>query len=148
MKRIEVKVDSETLSFAPKYQTICSSGADLRAKLEDSIVIESQERAVIPTGIRMAIPEGYEGQIRSRSGLAARNGIMVLNSPGTIDSDYRGEIKVILYNTSKEAFTVEPEMRIAQMVFAPCFTADFTSFDLIQMSTSRGESGFGSTGLK
>ena len=120
---------------------------DLRANLEESVVLEPLGRALIPTGLYMSIPAGYEGQVRPRSGLAAKKGITVLNTPGTVDADYRGEVKVILVNLSGESFTVEPGERIAQMVFAAHATAEFEQVDSLD-ETQRGEGGFGSTGLK
>lgn len=126
----------------PKYQTQGSSGVDLAADIMVAIVIRPQHRAIIPTGLATQISHGYEGQVRSRSGLAAKYGIQVLNSPGSIDSDYRGEIKVILYNTGDETFTVHPGDRIAQLVFAPIVYADCDA-----VAIERGEGGFGSTGV-
>lgn len=130
----------------PSYATWGSAGFDLHAVIESDIIIKSQERELIHTGIAIALPDGYEAQIRSRSGLALKNGIMVLNSPGTIDSDYRGEIMVILYNTGKEDFIVQRGMRIAQMVVQ---SYEKVQFDIVShlSETIRNLDGFGSTGL-
>jgi len=131
----------------PEYATINSAGADLRAFLpEGSTMVQSGRRRLIPTGLFIEIPEGYEAQIRPRSGLALKQGITVLNSPGTIDSDYRGEVKVILFNASKEAFTVHSGDRIAQMVLSRYERASFLLTDTLD-STLRGSSGFGSSGV-
>ena len=129
----------------PKYKTDGSSGLDLMALIEDPIKIKSQESAIIPTGISVAIPQDTEIQIRPRSGLAAKSSISVLNTPGTIDSDYRGEIKVILYNHGKEDFLINNKDRIAQMVLAPVIKMNFEETDELP-ETIRGEGGFGSTG--
>lgn len=130
----------------PSYATWGSAGFDLHAVIENDVVIKSHERALIHTGIAIALPDGYEAQIRSRSGLALKNGVIVLNSPGTIDSDYRGEIMVILYNTSKEDFVVQRGMRIAQMVVQ---SYEKVEFDIVcnLSETIRNMGGFGSTGL-
>jgi dUTP pyrophosphatase len=130
----------------PVYATPGSAGADLHAALDEPITIESSERAIIPCGFIIAIPEGFEAQLRSRSGLSSKNGVIVLNSPGTIDSDYRGEVKIILANTGKQAFEVTPGMRIAQMIIAPVSKAQWNICDLSEDSTLRQEGGFGSTG--
>lgn len=131
----------------PAYATPLSAGVDLRAALEEPVVLAPLGRALIPTGLYMAIPAGFEGQVRPRSGLAAKHGVTVLNTPGTIDADYRGEIKVILVNLSEVPFTVEPGERIAQMVFARCEQAQFEQVETLD-ETQRGAGGFGSTGLK
>lgn len=131
----------------PSYATPDSAGVDLRANMEQPVSLKPLERAIIPTGLFMAIPEGYEGQVRPRSGMAAKHGITVLNTPGTIDADYRGEIKVILVNLSNETFDIEPGERIAQMVFAKHEVADFELVEELD-KTQRGEGGFGSTGTK
>jgi len=131
----------------PVYGSGLAAGADLHAYLpEGNIVLKPMERALVPTGIRMALPEGYEAQVRPRSGLAAKNGITVLNTPGTVDADYRGEVKVILINLSKEDFTIKDGDRIAQLVIAPCTHAQFTEVKILD-ETKRGEGGFGSTGV-
>jgi len=129
----------------PKYATVDASGADVRAHLKEPVVIEPGSTAIIPTGIKAAIPSGYEIQVRPRSGLAAKNGVTVLNTPGTIDADYRGEICVILINCGKQAFTVTPGMRIAQLVLAPVVQAEFV-LESCLTATTRGEGGFGHTG--
>ena len=129
----------------PKYKTDGSSGLDLMALIEDSIKIKSQESALIPTGISVAIPQDTEIQIRPRSGLAAKSSISVLNTPGTIDSDYRGEIKIILFNHGKEDFIVNNNDRIAQMVLMPILKIEFEEVDELP-ETIRGSGGFGSTG--
>jgi dUTP diphosphatase len=131
---------------APRYATEVSSGADLIALLDSPLYMESLERAIIPTGLFLAIPPGYEAQVRPRSGLALRRGITVLNSPGTIDADYRGEVRVILVNLSSERVKIEDGERIAQIVFAPVVRADFQAADNLS-ATLRGEGGFGSTGV-
>uniref|UniRef100_A0A6C0CK84 dUTP diphosphatase n=1 Tax=viral metagenome TaxID=1070528 RepID=A0A6C0CK84_9ZZZZ len=147
---VKVSLINESDNPDPKYETEGSAGMDLRAYLpEGQVKIFPRKRAIIDTGIRVVIPSGHEGQVRSRSGLAAKHGIMVLNSPGTIDSDYRGRIKVILLNTSDTVFEVNSGDRIAQLVFAQHSTAVIhivESFDDIH-STERGEGGFGSTGV-
>ncbi|MBA1340425.1 MAG: dUTP pyrophosphatase [Pelagibacterales bacterium] len=131
----------------PKYETKGSSGMDISAFLEKDIKINFGERKIIPTGISIAIPEGFEVQIRPRSGLAAKKGITVLNSPGTIDADYRGEIKVILVNLNKDSFIVENNMRIAQIVVCPVIQSNFEEVKELP-DTTRGSGGFGSTGTK
>lgn len=142
----EVRITTEKGALAPEYSTKQAAGADLHAFLAESVTIKPLERVLIPTGIHMAIPEGYEVQIRPRSGLAAKHGITVLNTPGTIDSDYRGEVKVILVNLSNEPFTVNNGDRIAQMVFSKCEQASFSIVKDLD-ETERGSGGFGSTGI-
>ena len=129
----------------PRYKTDGSSGMDLMAFIEDSIKIEPQKSALIPTGISIAIPEDTEVQIRPRSGLAAKYSISVLNTPGTIDSDYRGEIKIILFNHGKEEFIINNNDRIAQMILMPIIKAEFEEVEDLP-KTLRGSGGFGSTG--
>jgi len=131
----------------PKYQTQGSSGLDLRANVTDTIILASGEFKTIPVGIHISIPRGYEAQIRPRSGLAAKYGITVLNSPGTIDSDYRGEIKVPLINHGKERFEITRGLRIAQMIIAPVHMAEFIEVDELD-KTVRGDGGFGHTRLE
>ena len=131
----------------PKYETNGSSGMDLSANIDKQVKIEPGKTSIIPTGISVAIPENFEIQIRPRSGLAAKNQISVLNTPGTIDADYRGELKVILINLSNKTFVVEGGARIAQMVLCPIVKAKFKEVDNLD-DTSRGDGGFGSTGLK
>ena len=131
----------------PAYATEHSAGMDLLAAIAEPKTIAPGERALIPTGIAIALPEGFEAQIRPRSGLALKHGISLVNSPGTIDADYRGEIGVIVINHGQTAFVVEPGMRIAQMVIAPYTRATFS--EVIELPTStRGEGGFGSTGTR
>ncbi len=129
----------------PVYETDHAAGMDLRANLDGAITLKSLERAMIPTGLFMELPEGYEAQVRPRSGLAAKKGVRVLNSPGTIDADYRGEIKVILINLSKEDFIVEDGERIAQLVVASHERVEWQTAEILA-ETSRGAGGFGSTG--
>lgn len=131
----------------PKYETIGSSGMDIEAKLNKSISILPGKVEIIPTGFSLSIPKGFEVQIRPRSGLAAKNNISVLNTPGTIDADYRGEIKIILINLGKDVFIVENGLRIAQMVVCPVIKADLELVDELT-ETKRGDGGFGSTGIK
>lgn len=134
--------DAETL---PEYQTGGAAGADVRAAVDAEIVIAPGGRALVPTGLHLDIPHGFEVQVRPRSGLAAKNGVTVLNSPGTIDSDYRGEVKVILVNHGSEAFRVARGDRIAQLVVSPVARASFVRADRVE-DTARGSGGFGSTG--
>ena len=131
----------------PSYSTEASSGMDLRAAVEDKIIIKPFETALIPTNLAVEIPEGYEGQVRPRSGLAAKNFVTILNTPGTIDSDYRGEIKVILTNFGKEDFVVNRGDRIAQLVIAKVEKAEIVEVQELN-STERNEGGFGHTGIK
>ncbi|TVR69834.1 MAG: dUTP diphosphatase [Spirochaetaceae bacterium] len=131
----------------PHYASAGAAGADLRARLEGPVVLQPGERVMIGTGVRLEIPLGYEGQVRPRSGLAVRQGITVLNSPGTIDSDYRGEVRVPLINLGSEPVTIEPRMRIAQLVITPVPTIVFVPETEISR-TDRGDGGFGSTGLR
>lgn len=130
----------------PSYATIGSAGADLRAAVGTPLVIQPGERALVPTGISVALPANHEGQVRPRSGLAVKFGLTVLNAPGTIDADYRGEIMVPLINLGAEEFVVEHGLRIAQLVVAPFHQADFHMVDDLD-ETARGDGGFGSTGL-
>lgn len=131
----------------PHYATEGAAGMDLYAAVEGDTVIEAGEWMLIPTGVAIALPKGYEAQIRPRSGLAFKHGITILNAPGTIDSDYRGEIKVMLMNVSKEPFTIERAMRIGQMVLATVIHAELTPRETLPGS-ERGAGGFGSTGTK
>ncbi|MEM8550986.1 MAG: dUTP diphosphatase [Pseudomonadota bacterium] len=133
--------------LSPRYATKGAAGLDLQAAVPDDtpLTLGPMERAAVPTGMIMEIPEGYEGQVRPRSGLAARHGITLVNAPGTIDADYRGEVKVLLVNLSAEAFTVRRGERIAQVVFAPVTRAELIATDTLS-STERGAGGFGSTG--
>ncbi len=144
MRRVRVRVLGRR-EFLPVYQSDQAAGADLFAAIEEALSLAPLERRLIPTGIRIELPDGYEAQIRPRSGLAAREGITLLNAPGTIDADYRGEVKVILVNLSDTPATIAPGQRIAQMVVAPVTRARFESVDSLSESR-RGEGGFGSTG--
>ncbi len=144
---MKVKILNKSGFPLPHYATAFSAGVDLQAAIPQSIILKPLERAVIPTGVFLEIPEGYEGQVRPRSGLAAKKGVTVLNAPGTVDSDYRGEVGVILVNLSQEPFVVEPGDRIAQMVFARHERVEWE--DAAELSDSgRGAGGFGSTGAK
>ena len=129
----------------PTYETKGSSGADIYAAIDRGLIINPGQRVTIPTGFKVKIPEGYEIQVRPRSGLAAKHGIGILNSPGTIDSDYRGEIKIIIINFGKEDFVIQPAERIAQLVVSKVYTAKFIETNDLN-NTSRGEGGFGHTG--
>ena len=146
MTKILIKRLSKKVSL-PKYETIGSSGMDLVANVEHTLDLLPGKTAIIPTGLAISIPKGFEIQIRPRSGLAAKNQISVLNTPGTIDSDYRGEIKVILINFSENIFKIEKGSRIAQMVLCPVQLAEIKEVDNLEQ-TVRGEGGFGSTGNK
>ena len=146
MTKILIKRLSKLVSL-PKYETEGSSGMDLSANIESSINIEPGKKEIIPTGISISVPKGFEIQIRPRSGLAAKHNITVLNTPGTIDSDYRGELKVILINLSQKKFKVEKGFRIAQMVLCPIMKIEFEEVDNLD-NTDRGKGGFGSTGAK
>ena len=139
-----IKIINESAHPLPEYQTESSAGMDLNANLAESITLKSLERKLIPTGLFLELPSGYEAQIRPRSGLAIKNGITVLNSPGTIDADYRGEIGVILVNLSSEDFTINNGDRIAQMLIAQYETAKWQEVKSLN-ETERGEGGFGST---
>lgn len=146
MIKINIKVVAKEGAKLPLYKTSGAAGADICALLEKPLVIESGKSAMVPTGLFFEIPEGYEVQIRPRSGLAAKNGVTVLNTPGTIDSDYRGEINVILINLGDKPFTVNSGDRIAQMLVAPVIQADFSIVSSLE-ETERGAGGFGSTGV-
>jgi len=128
----------------PSYATEGSAGADLRACVDQAVVLGPGDRAAVPTGVRLEIPPGHEGQVRPRSGLAAKHGVTILNAPGTIDSDYRGEVRVVMVNLSKEPYTIAPGDRIAQLIIAPVQQVTFVAADLAE--SERGEGGFGSTG--
>ena len=142
---MKVKVVNSSAFALPEYQTPLSAGLDIRANLSESITLSPLERAMVPTGLFVELPEGYEMQIRPRSGLAAKHGITVLNSPGTIDADYRGEIKVILVNLSNTPFTIESGERIAQMIVARYEQVEWQAVESLS-ETERGAGGFGSTG--
>ncbi len=128
----------------PVYATEGSAGADLRSALATPLVLAPGERGLVPTGIRLAIPQGYEGQVRPRSGLAIKHGVTVLNAPGTVDSDYRGEVRVILINHGSSEYTIQPGDRVAQLLITPVAQAQFIPEDVNE--TTRGSGGFGSTG--
>lgn len=150
MSKIEVKVlrsESAKNLPMPAYATPDSSGMDLCANIEDQVNLAKGERRLIPTGISIALPKGFEAQIRPRSGLAAKNGITVLNTPGTIDADYRGEIMIIMINLSDQNFVITRGMRIAQMVICPVIQATMVETNSLD-ETHRGSGGFGSTGVK
>lgn len=142
---MKVSIINKSKHALPEYSTPSSAGMDLRANIDAPIELKPLERALVPTGLHIALPEGYEAQIRPRSGLAAKHGITVLNTPGTIDADYRGEIKVILVNISSTTFTIEDGERIAQMVIAKHEVAEWVPCEELD-STERGEGGFGHTG--
>ena len=142
---MKVKIVNNSRHALPEYQTPLSAGLDIRANLDESVTLRPLERAMIPTGLFVELPEGCEMQIRPRSGLAAKHGITVLNSPGTIDADYRGEIKVILVNLSNEPFTIESGERIAQMIVARYEQIEWQPVEELG-ATERGVGGFGSTG--
>ena len=146
MIKIQIKKVSSSV-LIPKYETSGSSGMDVAAYIEKNITISPGEKALVPTGFSVSIPLGYEIQIRPRSGLAAKKNITVLNTPGTIDADYRGEIKVILINLGKEKFIIENGDRIAQMIVCPVVQADLKEVKELS-DTARGSGGFGSTGTK
>ncbi len=145
MDEIEVPIVVEDEELLPFYGSAYAAGADVRAAISEDVVMQPGEFRLIPTGMRLAIPEGFEIQVRPRSGLACKYGVTVLNSPGTIDGDYRGELGVILVNHGREAFIVEPKMRIAQIVLAPVVRARYVQKQAL-CSTLRGEGGFGHTG--
>lgn len=144
---MRVKVVNKSGFELPFYATELSAGMDLKASISEPIELDSLERAMVPTGIYIELPAGYEAQIRPRSGLAAKHGISVCNSPGTIDADYRGEIKVILVNLSKNKFIINPGERIAQMVIAKYEKIEWDEVEQLS-ETDRGAGGFGSTGTK
>ena len=142
---MKVKVINRSHHQLPRYETALSAGMDVRANLSEPIVLKSLERALVPTGLYVELPAGYEMQVRPRSGLAAKYGLTVLNSPGTIDADYRGEVKVILANLSAEDFTINDGERIAQLVVAQHAQVEWEEAEELS-DTSRGAGGFGSTG--
>jgi dUTP pyrophosphatase len=143
----QVKIINQSQHALPQYETKGSAGMDLRANLEASITIKPLERAMVATGLSIALPDGYEAQVRPRSGLAAKKGVTVINTPGTIDADYRGEIKVILVNLSNEDFIIKDGERVAQMVIARFDQISWEPTDSLE-ETERGTGGFGSTGTK
>lgn len=144
---MKVKIVNKSAYPSPAYATPYSAGVDLKANISEPITLGSLERTMIPTGLFIQLPEGYEAQVRPRSGLAAKHGITVTNSPGTIDADYRGEVCVLLVNLSKDPFTIEPGERIAQMVIARHEHVEWDEVEQLDES-SRGTGGFGSTGTK
>ena len=144
---MKVKVINQSKHALPAYETKASAGLDVRANIDASIELKPMERTLVKTGLFMEIPEGYECQVRSRSGLALKKGISVLNAPGTVDADYRGEVGVILINLSNETFVIEDGERIAQLVFAKVKQAKWKVAETLT-ETDRGEGGFGSTGVK
>lgn len=139
---MKIRIVNHSKHQLPEYETVLSAGMDLRADLDSPVQLKSLERALIPTGIFIELPEGYEAQIRPRSGLAIKNGIGFVNSPGTIDADYRGEIKIILINLSKEVFLVNDGERIAQMIIARHEKAEWVEVEVLN-ETDRGSGGFG-----
>ena len=144
---MQIKIINKSTHALPHYETIASAGMDLRANITESITLKPLERTIVKTGLFIELPIGFEAQVRPRSGLAAKKGVTVLNAPGTVDADYRGEIGVILVNLSNEDFTIENGERIAQLVIAKHERAEWV--DVKELSeTSRGEGGFGSTGVK
>lgn len=144
---MKIKIINRSKHSLPNYATSASAGVDLRANLDSPITLRSLERTLVPTGLFMELPVGYEAQVRPRSGLAFKNGVTVLNSPGTIDADYRGEVKVILVNLSKDDFIIQDGERVAQLVIAKHEQAQWD--EVIELSDSdRGAGGFGSTGVK
>lgn len=147
MENLKIKIVNTSSLPLPQYSTSLSAGMDLRADIEEPLTIAPLGRVLVPTGIRIELSEGYEAQIRPRSGLAAKHGVTVLNTPGTIDADYRGEIKVILVNLSDTPFTFERGERIAQMVISSYTRAEWVETDELGES-ARGEGGFGHTGVK
>lgn len=145
MEKVVVKVVKEENVSLPKYETSGSAGMDVRANIEEPIVLRSLERALVPTGLKIAIPEGYEVQVRPRSGLAIKHGITLLNTPGTIDSDYRGELKIIMVNLSKDEYIINPQERIGQLILNKVAQMELIEVDSLD-ETERGAGGFGHTG--
>ena len=144
---MQIKIINKSSHNLPHYETIASAGMDLRANIPEAITLKPLERTIVKTGLFIELPIGFEAQVRPRSGLAAKKGVTVLNAPGTIDADYRGEIGVILVNISNEDFIIENGERIAQLVIAKHERAEWISVENLS-ETSRGEGGFGSTGVK
>ena len=147
MEKIKVKVINKSGNDLPEYKTPQSAGMDLRANIDEAVTLEPLSRRLVKTGLFIALPEGYEAQIRPRSGRALKHGITVLNTPGTVDADYRGEIMVLLINLSNISFIINPGDRIAQMVIARHEQAEFTLVDELD-DTERGEGGMGHTGIR
>lgn len=144
---MKIKIVNRSRHESPSYETIFSAGMDLRANLDEPVIMKSMERTLIPTGLFIELPEGYEAQVRPRSGLAIKKGVTVLNAPGTIDADYRGEIQVILINLSQKDFIVTNGERIAQMIISSHEKAEWVEVEELN-STDRGSGGFGHTGSK
>ncbi|MGM9765845.1 MAG: dUTP diphosphatase [Candidatus Cryptobacteroides sp.] len=144
---MKVRIVNKSKFPSPAYATPLSAGMDIRANLEEPLTLAPLERALVPTGLYIALPEGYECQVRPRSGLAVKHGITVLNSPGTVDADYRGELRTLLVNLSDKPFVIEPGERIAQMVVARHETVEWEEVEVLD-DTERGAGGFGSTGVK
>lgn len=144
---MQIKIINKSNHALPHYETIASAGMDLRANIDEAITLKPLDRTIVKTGLFIELPIGFEAQVRPRSGLAAKKGITVLNAPGTVDADYRGEIGVILVNLSNEDFTIENGERIAQLVIAKHERAEWIEVEALS-ETSRGEGGFGSTGTK
>ena len=144
---IKIRITRQTANPLPTYETADSAGMDLRAHLDEPVILAPGKRALIPSGLRVEIPPGYEGQVRPRSGLALKRGLTVLNAPGTIDADYRGDVGVILINLSQEEQRIDPGDRIAQLVFAPVTRAELVEVEELEES-ARGTGGFGSTGKR
>ena len=142
---MEIKIVNTSKHALPAYETLASAGMDLRAELAQALTLKPLERGIVPTGLFIELPVGYEAQIRPRSGMAFKHGITVLNSPGTIDADYRGEIKVIIVNLSNDVYTINDGERIAQMIIAQHAKAEWIQVDILT-ETVRGEGGFGHTG--
>ena len=142
---IKVQIVNKSSNILPQYETVNSSGLDLRASIEDEIVLKPLERTLVPTGLYISIPAGYEAQVRPRSGLAFKHGLTVLNTPGTIDADYRGEVKVILVNLSKDDFVIKNGERVCQLVFAKVEQIEWVQVEVLD-ETERGAGGFGHTG--
>lgn len=144
---MNVKIINTSKHPLPKYETSQSAGMDLRANLKEDIVLHPLERVLVPTGLYIALPEGYEAQVRPRSGLALKHGITVLNTPGTVDADYRGELRIILINLSNDDFVIKDGERIAQMIIARCEQAELIEVEELD-DTERGKGGFGHTGIE
>ena len=148
LKIIIEKVSQSEKFHLPKYHSDNSSGLDIVADIKDPVNLRTNEIFLVPTGIKLKIPQGYEGQVRPRSGLALNHGVTILNSPGTIDSDYRGEVKVILINHSSKIFVIKPNMRIGQIIFSPIVRVQLKLGNVNIFETKRSSKGFGSTGLE
>lgn len=147
LKHMKIRIVNKSKHELPQYATLLSAGLDLRANIDSPVILGPMERCLVPTGLFMALPAGYEAQVRPRSGLALKRGITVLNSPGTIDADYRGEVCIVLVNLSAEPFTIEDGERVAQMVIARHEQAEWEVTEVLD-ETERGEGGFGHSGRK